>query len=270
MDNRPIGVFDSGIGGLTVLREIAKFLPYEKIIYLGDTARVPWGTRGKEIIIKFSLQLANFLAEKKVKFIVVACHTASSVALPVLKRKIKIPILDVIRSTVDETLLKTKNLQIGIIGTPATIKSGTWARKLKEKEPEVSVFSASCPLFVPLAEEGLFNHKVTEIIAREYLKPLVKKKIDTLILACTHYPLLSGTIKKIVGQKVKLVNPGVATAKSLVGELGKRNLFSKDKQKGGIEIFLTDTEYKAIEVFNKLFDHKFKGKIIKADLGKYD
>jgi len=270
MDNRPIGIFDSGVGGLTVLQEVTKVLPHENIIYIGDTARVPWGNRSEEIIFKFSLQIADFLAERKVKFIVIACHTASSVALPLLKRKVKVPILDVVSPAIDEVLLKTKNLRVGVIGTRETINSGTWRRKLKEKKTRLKVFSIACPLFVPLIEEGLFNHKATEIIAREYLEPLNIKKIDTLVLACTHYPLIAKTIKKIIDEKVKLVNPGLTTARELVKEIKKRNLFSERKQRGEIEIFLTDAENKAIGVFNKILGHKFKVKIMKADLDKYD
>lgn len=252
MDKRPIGVFDSGIGGLTVVREILQVLPYEKIIYIGDTARVPWGTRGRKTIINFSRQLANFLVKKKVKIIVVACHTASSVALQDLKKAIKIPILGVIEPSVKETIKKSKNLRIGIIGTPATIKSEAWVREIERINPKVKVFSTSCPLFVPLVEEGLTDHMIVKIMAKEYLKPLLSKKIDTLILACTHYPLLEKTIKK-VARGVFLVNPGKTTAVFLKKFLENNKLMGENKRPKH-EFYFTDVSYRALASLKKFSD----------------
>jgi glutamate racemase len=245
MDNRPIGVFDSGVGGLTVVKEILRVLPQEKIIYLGDTARVPWGTRGRKTVINFSRQLTRFLLRKKVKVIVVACHTASSVALSFLKKEAKIPFQGVIDPSAKEAISKSKTLRIGLIGTPATVKASTWKKVLKKTNPKVKVFAVPCPLFVPLVEEGLVDHRVTQILAREYLQPLVKEKIDTLILGCTHYPLLEKIIKKGMG-KVAMINPGKATASALKRFLGKNKLQGKH-QNPIQELYFTDLSYQALD-----------------------
>jgi len=261
-NNQPIGVFDSGIGGLTVVKEIIKYLPNENIIYIGDTARVPWGTRSKKTIITFSLQLANFLSRKKVKFIVLACHTASSIALSTLRKKIKIPLMGVIKPSITPTLLKTKNYRIGIIGTPATIRSNTWEKALKKRNKQAKVFSASCPLFVPLVEEGLFDHQITKIIAKEYLQPLFKKRIDTLVLACTHYPLLKGVIKKTAGKQVALINPGKMTAKALAKKFKNKQLPSHLK-KGNIKLYFTDSDLPNAKKLEKYLGKKIYSSIIK-------
>lgn len=264
MDNRPIGIFDSGIGGLTVVREIVKILPHEKIIYIGDTARVPWGTRGKRPIINFSLQLANFLLKKNVKLIVVACHTASSVALLTLKSKIKIPVLGVILPAVREGAKKSKNQRIGIIGTVATIKSGVWEKTLKQINPKIKVFSVSCPLFVPLVEEGLTNHQATRILAKEYLQPLVRKKIDTLILACTHYPLLKKTIKEVVGN-IFLINPGKEIAFWLK-EFLKDAKLTGNTPNPEHQFYFTDISYHALGNWRRFAEEFKRGRIEEVNL----
>ncbi len=245
MDKRPIGVFDSGVGGLTVVKEILKVLPSEKIIYIGDTARVPWGTRGKKTIINFSKQLASFLLEKRVKVVVIACHTASSVAFPILKKEIKEPVLGVIGPSLKEVIEKSKNRRVGLIGTPATIKANAWSKGLKKEDSKIKLFSVSCPLFVPLVEEGLIDHRVTQILAKEYLQPLIKKRIDTLILGCTHYPLLKSMIKKTVGDLI-LINPGQATAKALKKYLIENKLQADHKQPVHY-FYFTDLSYQALD-----------------------
>lgn len=265
MNNQPIGIFDSGIGGLTVLQEVVKQLPHEDIIYIGDTARVPWGIRGKETIIEFSFQLAHFLLKKKVKLIVIACHTASSVALVNLKKEIKIPIFGVVEPSVEQTISATKNLRVGIIGTPATIKSNAWGRALRKRESKLKVFSNACPLFVPLIEEGLLDHKATKIIAREYLQPLLKQKIDTLILACTHFPLLTKVIKEVVGSDVALINPGKAVVQGLAIKIKRENL-AKTKKKGKIDFYFTDLNYKPIEKIKNFLGSQIHGKIERVSL----
>jgi len=266
VDNRPIGVFDSGIGGLTVVKEITKVLPQENIVYIGDTARVPWGTRGKRVIINFSLQLANFLVKKKVKLMVVACHTASSVALPALKSKFKIPVIGVLEPAVETTANKSKNLRIGIIGTTATIKSGAWERGLKKIDPEIKVLNVACPLFVPLVEEGLIHHSVTKTLAQEYLRPLVNQKVDTIILACTHYPLLKQTIKE-VAKNVLLINPGRATATFLKRFLKHHQLEGKNK-KPEYQFYFTDTSYQAVKNLKKFLGGSGRGRIEEISLEK--
>ena len=261
MDRRASGVFDSGVGGLTVVREILRVLPSEKIIYIGDTARVPWGTRGRKIIVDFSRQLTSFLLRKKVKVIVVACHTASSVAFSSLKKKIKTPLLGVIEPSVKEAVERSRGGRIGLIGTPATIKANAWTKALKKENPQIKLFSVSCPLLVPLVEEGLINHQVTQILAKEYLQPLVKKRIDTLILGCTHYPLLQKVIRKVVGNVV-LINPGKATASVLKHYLIENELQASHNQPAH-QFYFTDVSYQALnnlEMFSgKLGRVKIRG-----------
>jgi glutamate racemase len=203
---KSIGVFDSGVGGLTVTREIAKFLPYENIVYFGDTARVPYGIKSKQTIIKFSLENILFLLKQDVKIIVVACNTSSSVALPILRRHFKIPIIGVISPGIKEAIYATRNNRIGVIATKATVNSGAYERQIKRLNPKIKVFNQACPLLVPLAEEGWLNDKATLDIANHYLKPLKKANIDTLILGCTHYPLLKKVFKKILGKSVRLID----------------------------------------------------------------
>ena len=190
MDNQPIGMFDSGLGGLTVVKEIKKVLPNEDIVYLGDIARLPYGTRSKETIVKFSLEDTAFLISKKVKSIVIACNTASAIAYPTLKKKFKLPILEVVKPTVMEAIQKTKNKRIGVLGTRATVVSGAYSRMIKKLNPKLNVFEQEASLLVPLVEEGEIKGNLVEEMVRRYLQPLLNKKIDTLILGCTHYPLL--------------------------------------------------------------------------------
>lgn len=203
---KSIGVFDSGVGGLTVVKEIVRLLPYENIVYFGDTARVPYGIKSKPTIIKFSLENILFLLKQDVKLIVVACNTSSSIALPVLRRHFKIPIIGVISPGVKEAVYATRNNNIGVIATKATINSAAYERQIKQLNPKIKVFNQACPLFVPLAEEGWLKDKATYDIADHYLKPLKKAKIDTLILGCTHYPLLKRVFKKILGRSVRLID----------------------------------------------------------------
>lgn len=266
MDNRPIGVLDLGVGGLTVVREILRILPREKIVYIGDTARVPWGTRGRKTIINFSRQLAGFLVQKKAKVIVVAYHTASSVALSTLKGEIKIPILGVIEPSAKEAIQKSKNLRIGIIGTPATVEANAWSKALKRVDPAIKVFSTACPLFVPLVEEGLVNHQATHLLAKEYLTPLAKRKIDTLILACTHYPLLRGVIKEVM-EDAFFINPGKVTALALKKFLANNKIEGNYKNPRH-NFYFTDISYRAIDNFEKFAGKIERGRIEEVRLEK--
>lgn len=209
-----IGVFDSGLGGLTVAREIKTLHPNHSIIYIGDTARVPWGVRSPKIIESFSLQLLNFLLKKNVDMVVVACHTASCVAIPALKSATNLKVTGVIEASAKDAVEQSKNV-IGIIGTPTTIKSQAWPNAISQIDQGKKVVSSTAPLLVPIVEEGLENHEIAEIMVREYTKPLTSESIDTLVLACTHYPLLQDIFKKVLGENITLVNPGVSVAKSL-------------------------------------------------------
>lgn len=215
MDNRPIGVFDSGVGGLTVAKEIMKLLPNEKIIYFGDTARVPYGSKSEKTIIKFSHQIIRFLLTKEVKAIVIACGTASSMALDNVRHNYNIPIIGVVEPGAKAASMETKNNRVGIIGTEGTISSKTYEQLIKKHNKNIEVFGEPCPLFVPLVEEGWINDNVTLEVAKRYLDYFKEIDIDTLVLGCTHYPLLKDVIGNIMGNKVKLVNPAYETAKVL-------------------------------------------------------
>lgn len=228
MDNRPIGVFDSGFGGLTVVKEIIHRLPNEKIVYFGDTARIPYGSKSKETIIKYSKQIIRFLQTKDVKAVVIACGTASSTALDAVKETFKLPIIGVVEPAAISAVKKTNNNRIGVIGTEGTIASKAYNIMLNKNgnKDKLEVFSKACPLFVPLVEEGLFEDEVTTIVAKRYLQYLIEKDIDTLILGCTHYPLLTEVISDIMGN-VELINPGNETAKVLENILEENNLKSE-------------------------------------------
>ena len=222
----PIGVFDSGIGGLTVAREIMRQIPNEKIIYFGDTARTPYGSKSKETVTRFSRQIVRFLQTHDVKAIVVACNTASAYALEELEKEIDIPIIGVVKPGTKAALGATKNGKIGVIATAATIGSQIYTKYIKENAEDDIVYGKACPLFVPLIEEGLWEDPVTDEIARRYLTELIDLDIDTLILGCTHYPLIRKALGRIMGPEVTLVNPAYETAielKELLGEQGLLN-----------------------------------------------
>lgn len=201
-----IGVFDSGIGGLTVVRELLRVLPRESIVYLGDTARVPYGNKSRETVVKFSTENLLFLLRHDVKLVIVACHTASSFALPFLERHFKHPILGVIEPGVETALELSRTGRIGVIGTQSTVGSQAYRNLFSRRDPKVRVTQVACPLFVPLVEEGCTEDPVTVEIARRYLRPLQAARVDTLILGCTHYPLLKTTLAEVMGPKVELID----------------------------------------------------------------
>ena len=230
--NRPVGVFDSGVGGLTVAREIMRQLPNERIVYFGDTARVPYGNKSRETIIKFSRQIVRFLKTQQVKAIVVACNSASAYALEVLEQEADIPIIGVIRSGARAAIDATKNGKIGVIATEATIGSGIYNRYIKENDANAAVLGKACPLFVPLVEEGLWEDPVTDEIAKRYLTELIDVGIDTLILGCTHYPLLRSTLQRLLGDEVTLVNPAYETAVELKELLREKELTCQTRKDG--------------------------------------
>lgn len=213
--NAPVGIFDSGVGGLTVAKEIMRQLPGENLVYFGDTARVPYGSKSGNTVRKYSRQIASFLMTKKVKAIVIACNTASALAREELAQMVDVPVVDVVRPGAKMAAESTKNNNIGIIGTESTVKSGIYEEYLHRTNPEITVVSKACPLFVPLVEEGLLEDRVTEDIVGRYLHDMKEYLIDTLVLGCTHYPLLRGVIGREMGADVRLVNPAYETAKSL-------------------------------------------------------
>ncbi len=224
MNNRPIGVFDSGLGGLTVLKEIMKITPNENIVYFGDTARVPYGPRSKETIVKYTFQAIDFLISKNVKAIVIACNTATARALKEANEKYNIPILGVIEAGARTAAYTTKNKIVGVIGTDGTIRSKAYNVEISKLDSDIKIIDKACPLFVPIVEEGWANTDIASLTAKRYLEELIDEGIDSLVLGCTHYPLLKRTIGEIVGEKVTLVNPAKETAKDLKKILEENNM----------------------------------------------
>ena len=225
MDQRPIGVFDSGSGGLTAVREIRSILPSENIIYFGDTSRVPYGSRSAEILLRYARQDVGFLRSFDIKAVAVACGTVSTTALPQLRAENSLPILGVVEPSCRRAVSVTRNRRVGLIATAASVRSGAYERTIAALDPEITVISKACPLFVPLVENGRFRagDPVIETVAREYLTPLRDTGIDTLILGCTHYPLLAEVIGGIMGPAVTLVDAGAEVARALRQELTDRN-----------------------------------------------
>lgn len=254
--NNPIGVFDSGLGGLTVVKEIAKLLPNENIIYLGDTARVPYGTRSKETVTKFSFEDANFLLGNGVKCIVVACNTASAFAGGELKEKLSVPVFDVIKPALADARSITKNNKVGVIGTRGTIASGAYKVE----------FSKACPLLVPFIEEGELESPSLKLILEDYISYFKDKDIDTLIIGCTHYPIISGLIEKEIDNNIKIVNPGISVAGELKNYLIDKNLLNNQRNRGEIKFYVTDYTDRFIKVAEMFLGERIRGKIEKVNL----
>lgn len=224
MDVRPIGIFDSGIGGLTVVKEVIKAMPDEDIIYFGDTARIPYGSKSKETVTEFSRQIMRFLISKNVKAVIIACNTVSSNCYETLRSEFDIPIVEVVKPGVESCLNVTKTDRVGVIGTASTIKSHAYERRLKKAREDIVVFQKSCPLFVPLAEEGFTDNEIVKLTTEFYLKELKEKNIDALILGCTHYPHLKKTISEYMGKGVTIVDPATETAHKMKDFLSKNNM----------------------------------------------
>jgi glutamate racemase len=237
----PIGVFDSGVGGLTVVRAIRHALPHEDIVYLGDTARTPYGTKSPSTIVRFSCESMQFLLQHHVKAVIVGCGTVSAWALPVLEQRFSIPLFGVILPGVRAALEQTRNRRIGIIATNATVRSMAYSRAIVAGCQNAQVFECACPLLVPLVEEGWLNHRATQIILRDYLAPLRRHRIDTLLLACTHFPLLKESIRKVVGEHIALVDCADTSARFARERLEQLGLLRKSRRRPGIvQAFVTD------------------------------
>ncbi len=245
---RPIGIFDSGIGGLTVLKEVIRRLPGEDTIYLGDTARVPYGNKSSATVIRYALETADFLLDKKIKMLVVACNTSTSVSLPTLKSRYKIPIIGVIQPGARKAAEITRTRRIGIIGTERTIKSQAYPQAIREIDPKIRVFSQPCPLFVPLAEEGLANSDIARMAAKMYLHSIQGKGLDALVLGCTHYPLLKNVIRKVVGDGISLIDSAVEIAQVALRILADSNLLRKSSSGGKHSFYVTDSPERFIKV----------------------
>ncbi len=261
----PIGVFDSGVGGLTVVKEIMRQLPGENLVYFGDTARVPYGSKSKITVCKYSRQIVRFLQTKNVKAVVAACNTASALALDEIRDEIDIPVLGVVEPGAVMAAKTTRTKNIGIIGTESTIKSGIYNKFLHRIDPDITVVSKACPLFVPLVEEGLWEDRVTEDIVGRYLHELKEYDIDALILGCTHYPLLRRIIGQEMGENVKLVNPAYETAKSLKTLLTEKDLLNTtgiDEKEPSYDYFVSD----GVEKFISFADDVLSCHVEKAEI----
>lgn len=252
----PIGVFDSGLGGLTVVREIRRQLPAESVIYFGDLARLPYGTKSKEQIRTFSVQNALFLLKYKVKTIVIACNSSSGAAYQFLKNQFKVPVFDVIQPAVERSLEVTRSGRIGVIATQATIESQSYAKLLLRKNKKLKIFSSACPMFVPMVEEGWTDGKISEDIAGFYLNDLKKHRIDTLILGCTHYPLLKPLIQKVMGEKINLVDSAVPTVKNLDVFLRENHLAASSARKAQMDVYVSDKPRNFIRVGERFLGEK--------------
>jgi glutamate racemase len=268
IQNRPIGIFDSGVGGLTVVAEIFKQLPDEQIVYFGDVGRYPYGGRSKETIINFARQDIRFLLEHNVKFIIAACNSASAVALETVTEEFDIDIQGVIEPGAKAAVETTKNRRIGIIGTKATIGSNSYAKAIEKLSDRIKVFSLACPLFVPLAEENYINKEATRLIAKDYLKSLTDVDIDTLVLGCTHYPLLKEVIARAAGDKVTLIDSAESTARELAKVLKQKNKLRLSKNGTAHKFYVSDVPDKFSQVAEQFLGHSIDN-ITRIDITRY-
>lgn len=268
MDNRAIGIFDSGLGGLTCVKKVMEIMPGENIVYFGDTGRVPYGTRSKDTIVKYVRQDINFLESLDVKFIIIACGTASSAALPHIQSEVNVPVLGVLEPACRAAVDASRNNKIGVIGTQGTINSGKYLQKIKEINPDIEVISRACPMFVPLVENGYTKGTVTQIIAEEYLKDMKAADADTLILGCTHYPLLRDEIRDIMGEGVALIDSGAEAAVAAKDELEKRGLLA-DREKGDVRYYVSDSEDTFAGLGSVFLEKKIDGSVTRIDIERY-
>lgn len=269
MDNRPIGIFDSGLGGLTCVREIMNILPNEDIIYFGDTGRVPYGTRSSATIVKYVRQDINFLRTFDIKFIVIACGTASSAALPHITTEYDTDIIGVVEPASKLAVETTKNGKIGVLGTRGTVNSGKYSEHIGNLNREIEVISNACPMFVPIVENGYADTEVARILANEYLEPLVEAGVDTIILGCTHYPLLRRTIQSIVGDSVTLIDSGAAAAYEAKRRMIDEDLLAERDETGSAMYYVSDTIHGFEELGSLFLSKKIVGEVSKVDIEKY-
>ena len=256
MSWQAIGIFDSGVGGLTVLREIMKVLPQEDTIYFGDTARVPYGTKSPETVVRYSREITSFLVRRDIKLLVVACNTASAVALNSLKRELPIPVVGVIEPGARRAVEVTCSGKIGVIGTAGTIKSSAYSRAIKRLKPDACVLTRACPLFVPLAEEGWTDNQVARLTAQKYLLELKDAGVDTLVLGCTHYPLLKSIIAETMGSDVTLVDSAEETARTVAEALAKKKLMRPAVEHGNHHYYVSDIPAGFIRVGNRFLGER--------------
>ena len=248
---KAIGIFDSGVGGLTVLKEVLQALPQEDTIYLGDTARVPYGTKSPETVVRYSRQIARYLYSRDIKLLVVACNTASAVALAALQQEFDIPIVGVIEPGARAAAEATRTGKVGVIGTAGTVASSAYTKAIKRINPDIEVLSRACPLFVPLAEEGWVDNEVARLTARIYLEDLKKHGVDTLVLGCTHYPILKEVIAEVMGPGVTLVDSAEQTALTVARILAEQGLLRPKEERGNHHYYVTDIPAGFIRVGNR-------------------
>ena len=256
MSWQAIGIFDSGVGGLTVLRELTRALPQEDTIYFGDTARVPYGTKSPDTVIRYSQEIASFLIKRDIKLLVVACNTASAVALPTLRRTLPVPVVGVIEPGAKRAVEVTRSGVVGVIGTSGTIRSSAYSRAIKRLNPSVSVLARPCPLFVPLAEEGWTDNDVARMTAGLYLEELRQAGVDTLVLGCTHYPLLKKIIADVMGPEVTLVDSAEETARTVAAILHDKKMLRQPAEHGNHHYYVTDVPAGFIRVGNRFLGGK--------------
>jgi glutamate racemase len=264
LNSKPIGVFDSGIGGLTVVHALNIRLPHENIVYFGDTARVPYGPKSPQVVREYAAQDVEFLISKDVKMVVIACNTVSAVALDIVQKHAHGPVVGVILPGAEAGTKATKNKRIGVIGTRATVGSNAYTNALRQIDREVRVFAQECPLFVPLAEEGWVDHQVTRMVAKEYLFPLTLEKIDTLILGCTHYPILRSAISAAVGRSVTLIDSAEATAAEVERTLDEHRLRNLSTHRANLTFYVSDIPAKFAEIGERFLGQKM-GQVRRAD-----
>ncbi len=256
MSWQAIGIFDSGVGGLTVLRELTRVLPQEDTIYFGDTARVPYGTKSPETVTRYAREITAFLVRRDIKLLVVACNTASAVALPSLKRLFPIPVVGVIEPGARRAAEVSQSGRIGVIGTAGTIRSSAYTRAIKRLNPSAVVLTKACPLFVPLAEEGWVDNQVARLTAESYLQELLDAGVDTLVLGCTHYPLLKPLIAEIMGNSVTLVDSAAETARTVAEILSQKKNLRPDSEKGNHHYYVSDVPAGFIRVGNRFLGER--------------
>lgn len=258
MDNRPVGVFDSGIGGLTVLKEIFRELPEESTLYLGDTARVPYGIRSAETVTRYSFDNAAFLESQGIKLLVVACNTASAVSIDRIKERASVPVIGVIEPGAKAAARSSMNRKVGVIGTEATIASSAYTKGIKALAPDIEVIGLPCPLFVPLVEEGFTDNEIAEMVAERYLKGIKDKGIDTLVLGCTHYPLLKGVILKVMGSGITLIDSAIETVREVRAILKQKNIKRDSPDSPLRRFFVTDSPDRFTKVGERFLGQKIE------------
>jgi glutamate racemase len=254
----PIGVFDSGVGGLTVVGEIRRHLPGEDILYFGDTARVPYGNKYRDTVIRYSREIGRFLSGKGIRFLVVACNTSSSWALDTLSGELDVPVLGMIEPGARAAVKATRGGRVGLIGTRATVSSGAYSRAIQRIDPSVRVFSVACPLFVPLVEEGWADDPIASDVAERYLAPLLAEDVDSLILGCTHYPVLVPVLKRVAGEGVTLISSAASAVAALAERLSSKDERSAERERGSLTCYVTDAGTHFREVGENILGEKIR------------